>query len=84
MSKDLLIVKVDTMMKDEDISKICQVLLKQREEGVIVEDAKVTSVYGLINKPVEVTLENNMFKEFRILTEVLQKTNKLTKKDDLN
>lgn len=36
MSKDLLIVKVDQVMKAEDISKIRQVLLKQREEGVIV------------------------------------------------
>lgn len=36
MSKDILVVKVDQVMKAEDISKILQILLKQREEGVIV------------------------------------------------
>ncbi|MBR4022686.1 MAG: hypothetical protein IKI94_08895 [Ruminococcus sp.] len=34
-------------------------------------DAKVMSVSELINVPVEVTLDGNMFKDFRILTEVL-------------
>ena len=37
----------------------------------ILEDAKVNYVSELLNKPVEVTLENNTFKGFRILTEVL-------------
>ena len=37
----------------------------------IMEDANVTNVCDLKNKPVEVTLENNTFKDFRILTEVL-------------
>ena len=37
----------------------------------ILKDAKVNYVSELINKPVEVTIENNTFKDFRILTEVL-------------
>ncbi len=37
----------------------------------ILEDAKVDYVSELLNKPVEVTMENNRFKDFRILTEVL-------------
>ena len=36
-----------------------------------LKDAKVNFVSGLIGKPVEVILENNTFKDFRILTEVL-------------
>lgn len=39
--------------------------------AAILKDAKVSSVSGLIGKPVEVTLEGNLFKDFRILTEVL-------------
>lgn len=37
----------------------------------ILKAAKVNYVSELINKPVEVTIENNTFKNFRILTEVL-------------
>ncbi len=37
----------------------------------ILKAAKVNYVSELINKPVEVTIENNIFKDFRILTEVL-------------
>lgn len=37
----------------------------------ILKDAKVNDIYQLVNKPVEVTIENNCFKDFRILTEVL-------------
>ena len=37
----------------------------------ILEDAKVNYVSQLINKPVEVTIDKNCFKDFRILTEVL-------------
>lgn len=37
----------------------------------ILKDAKVNYVSQLIGKPVEVTLERNCFKDFRILTEVL-------------
>lgn len=37
----------------------------------ILKAAKVNYVSELINKPVEVTLVNNTFRDFRILTEVL-------------
>ena len=36
-----------------------------------LKDAQVNDVSKLINKPVEVTIEKNTFKDFRILTEVL-------------
>lgn len=37
----------------------------------ILKDAKVNYVSQLFGKPVEITIERNVFKEFRILTEVL-------------
>ena len=37
----------------------------------ILNDAKVNYISELLGKPVEVTLEDGIFKEFRILTEVL-------------
>ena len=37
----------------------------------ILQDAKVNYVSQLVNKPVEVVIEKNTFKDFRILTEVL-------------
>ena len=37
----------------------------------LLEDSKVNYVSELLGKPVEVTLKNNTFKDFRILTEVL-------------
>lgn len=37
----------------------------------ILKDAKVNYISELINKPVEITLDDNTFKDFRILTEVL-------------
>lgn len=37
----------------------------------ILTDAKVNYVSQLVGKPVEVTIEDNTFKDFRILTEVL-------------
>ena len=37
----------------------------------ILKDAKVNYVSQLLNKPVEVEIERNTFKSFRILTEVL-------------
>lgn len=39
--------------------------------NAVLTDAKVDCVSSLVNKPVEVTVENNTFKDFRILTEVL-------------
>lgn len=37
----------------------------------LLNNAKVKNVSDLVNIPVEVTLDGNMFKDFRILTEVL-------------
>lgn len=37
----------------------------------ILEDAKVNHVSQLVNKPIEIEIESNTFKSFRILTEVL-------------
>ena len=37
----------------------------------ILKDAKVNYISQLVNKPVEVIIEKNTFKDFRILTEVL-------------
>lgn len=38
---------------------------------IILDEAGVNYVSELVGKPVEVILENNTFKDFRILTEVL-------------
>ena len=37
----------------------------------VLKDAKVNTVDELINKPVEVIIEDGWFKDFRILTEVI-------------
>lgn len=63
-----------------NISKECRWEESERREAItasvekadqILKDAKCHYVSELLNKPVEVTLENNTFKSFRILTEVL-------------
>lgn len=63
-----------------NISKNCKWEESERTTAVtasvdkvhqILKDAKVNYVSELINKPVEVIIENNTFKDFRILTEVL-------------
>ena len=63
-----------------NISKECKWEESEREAAItvsvekvhkILEDAKVNYVSELINKPVEVTIDKNCFKDFRILTEVL-------------
>lgn len=47
--------------------------IEERADAVykLLGDAKVGSISQLKNKPVEITLEDNTFKDFRILTEVL-------------
>lgn len=47
--------------------------IEERMDAVykLLSDAKVRTVSQLKNKPVEITLEANTFKDFRILTEVL-------------
>ena len=63
-----------------NISSECRWEENERREAItrniefvnsILEDAKVSHISDLINKPVEVTIEKNTFKDFRILTEVL-------------
>lgn len=47
------------------------VLAMAEKVSSILKDAKVSKVSELIGKPVEVTIENRTFKDFRILTEVI-------------
>ena len=63
-----------------NIAKACQWTVEERQFGIthsvdevhkILKDAKVSYVSELVNKPVEVEIECNTFKDFRILTEVL-------------
>lgn len=63
-----------------NISKECRWEESERQEAItrnaefvskILKDAKCNYVSELNNKPVEVTVEGNTFKSFRILTEVL-------------
>jgi len=64
----------------ENISESCRFTNTTRAEAItaivdktaeILKAAKVHYVSELVNKPVEVTLDGNLFKSFRILTEVL-------------
>ena len=48
-----------------------EIVLIARRLSKILNDAKVDDVYALQGKPVEVTLERNTLKDWRILTEVL-------------
>ena len=63
-----------------NITKECRWEKSEREAAItvsvenvyqVLQDAKVNYVSQLVNKPVEVTIEKNTFKDFRILTEVL-------------
>lgn len=63
-----------------NISKDCRWEESERDEVVvrsieridrILKEAKVNYISELINKPVEITLDDNSFEDFRILTEVL-------------
>jgi hypothetical protein len=63
-----------------NISKECRWEESERKAAItgmvdnidkILKDAKVRYISDLIGKPVEVTLEDRSFKDFRILTEVL-------------
>lgn len=64
----------------DNINKGCKWTLEKRQCAItksvdtvhkFLKDAKVNYVSELINRPVEVTVENNTFEGFRILTEVL-------------
>ena len=63
-----------------NIGEACKWTTEERQCGItksvdevhkILKDAKIDYVSELVGKPVEVTIENNTFKDFRILTEVL-------------
>lgn len=54
-----------------DLNREATITKSIEEVGRILEDAKINYISELLNKPVEVTMENNTFKDFRILTEVL-------------
>lgn len=55
----------------KDVSREVAVTSMVEKVNQILSDAKACYVSDLVNKPVEVTLENRCFKSFRILTEVL-------------
>ncbi|PEQ63644.1 hypothetical protein [Bacillus cereus] len=42
-----------------------------KELAFILKEAKVNAVSELVGKPIEITIEDQMYKTFRILTEVL-------------
>lgn len=63
-----------------NISKNCRWEESERNDAIaknidtvagILKDAKVSYISELVNKPVEVEIEQSTFKSFRILTEVL-------------
>lgn len=54
---------------EEDRHKAFLHMIKHLEK--VLKNANVNYVSELINKPVEVILDGNCFKDFRILTEVL-------------
>lgn len=54
-----------------DLNREATITKSIEEVDRILEDAKVNYVSELLNKPVEVTIEDDRFKDFRILTEVL-------------
>jgi len=51
--------------RDKQLAEMCRFVSK------IMNEAKVRDVYDLKGKPVEITLEGNTLKDWRILTEVL-------------
>lgn len=65
------IVNINPKCKWEGLNREETIAKSIEEVNRISEDAKVNYVSELLNKPVEVTMENNTFKDFRILTEVL-------------
>lgn len=64
-------VNISPECKWKDLNREATFTKSIEEVNRILEDAKVNYVSELLNKPVEVTMENNTFKDFRILKEVL-------------
>lgn len=64
-------VNIDKECRWEEYERKDAVTVSVEKVYKILKDAKVNYVSELINKPVEVTIDKNCFKDFRILTEVL-------------
>lgn len=64
-------VNISPECKWEELNREATITKYIEEVDRILEDAKVNYVSELLNKPVEVTMEGNTFKDFRILAEVL-------------
>lgn len=64
-------VNISPEAKWKELNREATITKTIEEVDRILKDAKVNYVSELENKQVEVTMENNTFKDFRILTEVL-------------
>ena len=64
-------VNISPECKWKDLNREETIIKSIEDVDRILKDAKVNYVSELLNKPVEVTMESNTFKDFRILTEVL-------------
>lgn len=64
-------VNISPECKWKDLNREETITKSIEEVDRILNDVKVNYVSELLNKPVEVTMENDTFKDFRILTEVL-------------
>lgn len=64
-------VNISPECKWKDLNREETITKSIEEVDRILNDAKVNYVSELLDKPVEVTMENDTFKDFRILTEVI-------------
>lgn len=64
-------VNIDKQCRWEESERTTAVTVNIENIYQILKDAKVNYISQLVNKPVEVIIEKNTFKDFRILTEVL-------------
>lgn len=64
-------VNISPECKWKKMNREATIIKSIEEVNRILKDAKANYVSELLNKPVEVTMEDNAFKDFRILTEVL-------------
>lgn len=64
-------VNISPECKWKELNREVTITKSIEEIDQILKYAKVNYVSELLNKPVEVTMESNTFKDFRILTEVL-------------
>ncbi len=64
-------VNIDKACRWEESERQRAITVRIEDIYKILKDAKVNYISELKNKPVEVEIEKNTFKSFRILTEVL-------------